>query len=235
MRRREKFLLAILLLGLLAWQGARLTHRLLIAPLDRSRARLQRLDEQFAEQTNRVAELSRAAATLDDWQRQSLPPDPFTAQRLYQQWLHDLAQECGLAALKVYPDRVTRKGSDCVAVTVSINAETTLDRLCLFLSRFYEMRLAQQITLLNIDRTQDQGDPRLRVAILVEGLSLRGAAERQQLFPDDALAGDSSIGTRKADYALLVANNPFAKPVPKIVERPRLPKTTNGKPGCTTG
>ncbi len=228
MRRSEKILLAILVFGLLAWQGGRLVDRLMFEPIRRSRAELDRLDERVAEQMRRAAELSRAAAALKLWQQRSLPPDPLTAQRLYQQWLTDLAQECGFAALKVYPDRVMRKNDACVGVLVSINAEATLDQLCSFLSRFYRTDLAQQITALNIDSTQDRGDPVLRVTIMAEGLSLRDAAERQQLFP----AGTAAATDPPADasYAELVAKNPFAKPVPKIVERPAPPREEPTEP-----
>lgn len=222
MRRSEKVLLAILVLGLLTWQGGRLVDRVMFDPIRRSRAELERLDEQIAEQTRQTAELSRAEATLKNWQQRSLPPDPLTAQRLYQQWLTDLAQDCGFATLKVYPDRVMPKNDASVGVAVSINAEATLDQLSLFLSRFYRTDLAHQITALNIDSTQDRGDPVLRVTIMAEGLSLRAAEARQQLFSAGAVpVTDAPANTA---YAALVANNPFAKPTPKIVERPPPPE-----------
>jgi hypothetical protein len=224
MRRSEKILLAILLLGLLTWQGGRLVNRVLLDPIRRSRAELDRLDEQIAEQKIQTAKLTSAKRQLTRWQQRSLPPDPLTAQRLYQQWLTDLAQDCGFDALKVYPDRVIRKNDACMGVLVSINAEARLDRLCSFLSRFYQTDLAQHITVLNIDSTQDRGDPALRVTIMAEGLSLRDAAGRQQLFPVGTPPSDPATHTPQVDYANLVANNPFAKLTPKIVERPRPPK-----------
>ncbi|MDA1052667.1 MAG: hypothetical protein O3C40_19600 [Planctomycetota bacterium] len=221
MRRSEKLLLAILVLGLLTWQGGRLFDRVMFDPIRRSRAQLDRLDEQIAEQIGQLAELSLAEATLKLWQQRSLPPDPLTAQRLYQQWLTDLAQDCGFAALKVYPDRVMSKNDACVGVLVSINAEARLDQLCLFLRRFSRTDLAQHVTVLNIDSTQDRGDPILRVTIMAEGLALNDAPPRQRLFPTGTNPMiDPSANTSAAEYANLIANNPFAKPMPKIVERP---------------
>lgn len=292
MRRSEKILLAILILGLVTWQGWRLVSRLMVDPIRRSRAELDQLDEQIAAQQRQTAALERMENELARWKARSLPPDPLTAQRLYQQWLTDLAQDCGFAALKVFPDRVTRKNDACVGVLVSIDAEARLDQLCLFLSRFYRTDLAQQITVLNIDSTQDRGDPVLRVTIMAEGLSLRDAIPRQRLFPSGTLAatldertttmqvldapalppratfllrigGEYLVGARltettwtvqrgadhsapaphppgeriefiplmtpagdspAADYTPLVAQNPFAKPTPKVVERPPPPQ-----------
>jgi hypothetical protein len=109
---------------------------------------------------------------------------------LYQQWLTDLAQDCGFNSLKVFPDQVRRKSEASVGVVVSVDAEARLGQLCLFLRRFYRTDLAQQITLLNIDSTRDQGDPALRVTIMAEGLSLRDAPARQRLFPTSTLARD---------------------------------------------
>jgi len=188
MRRSEKILLAILVFGLLAWQVQRLVQRLMIDPIQRSRAELARLDDQVAEQKLQTARLQNLESELTDWQRQSLPPDPLTAQRLYQQWLTDLAQDSGFTSLKVFPDRVTQKSDACLGVLVSIDAEAQLDQLCLFLRRFYRTDLAQQITVLNIDSTRDRGNPPLRVTIMAEGLSLRKAKQRQRLFPVGTLA-----------------------------------------------
>lgn len=220
MRRSEQILLAVLLLGLLTWQGGRLVNRVLFEPIRQRRAELGRLDELLAEQKIKTAKLSRAESELKRWHQKSLPPDPLTAQRLYQQWLTNLAQDCGFVALNVYPDRVVRKNDACVGVLVSINAEASLDRLCLFLSRFYGTDLAHHLIALNIDSTQDRGDPVLRVTIMAEGLSLRDATQRQQLFPVGTPPNDPPTSPLHLDYANLVANNPFAKPTPKVVERP---------------
>ena len=223
MRRSEKMLLAILVLGLLTWQGGSLVNRLLFEPIRRSHAELNRLAEQIAEQKIQTAELTSAERKLQRWQQRSLPPDPLTAQRLYQKWLTDLAEDCGFDGLNVYPDRVMRKSDACMGVLVSINAEAKLDQLCSFLSRFYQTDLAQHITVLNINSTQNRGDPVLRVTIMAEGLSLRDATRRHHLFPAGTPASDPPANASQVNYAGLVANNPFSKPAPKIVERPRPP------------
>ena len=166
MRRSEKILLAILVLGLLAWQGGRLVNRLIFDPIWRSRAELADLDAQLDEQQAQQAEFSRAEKALKHWRQRSLPPDALTAQRLYQQWLTGLARDCGFQSLKVFPDQVARRSDASVGVLVSVDAEARLSQLCLFLSRFHRTDLAQQITSLNIDSTADRGDPVLRVFLL---------------------------------------------------------------------
>lgn len=204
MRRSEQILLAILVGGLLLWQGGRLVNRLMFDPVRQSRAELVRLDEQIAEQKDQAAEFSRAASRLEQWQQRSLPPDALTAQRLYQQWLTDLARDCGFAALRVFPDRVTRKSDTCVGVLVSVDAEARLRQVCLFLHRFYRTDLAQQITLLSMDSTQDDVDPKLQVRIIAEGLSMRDAPQRQRLFPTSTLV--DVIGPRDTTIQIADGN-----------------------------
>ena len=189
MRRSEKILTAILLLGLLAWQGGRLVNRLVIDPIRQSRTALGRLDARLAEQEREAVELSRAKENLERWRRRSLPPDPLTAQRLYQRWLNDLAQDCGFVEPRVFPDRVIRKNDACMGALVSIDAEARLEQICQFLSRFYRTDLAQQITSLSITSPQNRGDSTLRVAITAEGLLMLDAPTRQRLFPTGKLGG----------------------------------------------
>jgi len=288
MQRREKILLAIFVTLVLAWQGGRLLRHKVFAPIQRSQTELATLDRDIAVKKHKLNLLDQAKQRIQDWKTHSLPPDPLNAQRLYQQWLTDLAQHAGFSDLKVVPERVVGKNDACDGVVVSIEAEATLDQLCLFLHRFHRTSLLHEITLLNIHSRGSQGNPPLQITVVAEALTLKDAPLRKRLFPQTALAGnlddrvtfacvsDASVfpkegeflvrigaeymrvtavshndwtvergaddslpitheagdivelvfanpdlGQRSlADYQDFIARNAFAKPAPKIVERP---------------
>jgi hypothetical protein len=188
MRRREKILLAIFVAVVLLWQGGSLLSRLVLEPIQRSRFELSIFNQGIAEKQHKQMLLARAEQQLDRWNTISLPSDPLNAQRLYQQWLTDMAQNSGFSELNVFPERVTNKNDACIAVVVSIEAEATLDQLCLFLYRFYRTDLLHEIVSLDIDSQSDQGDPPLRVTVIAEGLALEDAAPHRHLFPQTTLS-----------------------------------------------
>ncbi len=289
MRGREKILLIIFIAAVLLWQGGSLVRRLVLEPVRRSRTDLTAIDQAIADKEHKQELLEQAKQRLDDWVAISLPSDPLNAQRLYQQWLTDMAQNAGFSELKVFPDRVTNKNDACVAVVVSIEAEVTLDQLCLFLYRFYRTDLLHEIVSLDIDSRANQGNPPLRVTLIAEGLALEDAPPNRRLFPQTTLSEnlepDATVGSVSdasefpdngeflvrigseylrvtaasgsdwtvdrgadhsspvahesgdvvelvpvkpapsqrslADYQDFIAQNPFAKPAPKIVAKPK--------------
>jgi len=289
MRRREKILLAIFIAAVLVWQGNSLLRRFVLDPIQRSRSELSILDQGIVDKQHKQMMLEQAEQRFDRWNTISLPSDPLNAQRLYQQWLTDMAQNAGFSELKVFPERVTNKNDACVAVAVSIEAEATLDQACLFLYRFYRTDLLHEIVSLNIDSQSNQGNPPLRVTLIAEGLALEDAQPHRRLFPQTTLSGsldtdgtlvtvsDASefpvegeflvrVGSEYlrviavsgndltvergadhsspaahqtgdivelapvkpapnqlslADYRDFIARNPFAKPAPKIVAKPK--------------
>lgn len=202
MRRNEKILLAVLLAIFVAWQGERLLRRFVFSPIGEKRSQVENIDREIQANEIQQKRLDRAEQQLQSSFASSLPPDPLTAQRLYQQWLTDLAHRAGFSKTSVIPDRVTNQADHCSGVMVSIDAEATLGQLAWFLERFYETDLLHQVVSLNMDSLSDRGDPPLRVTIIAEGLALHGAPSRRVLFPQTTL--DESVSA--SDGVVVISN-----------------------------
>lgn len=142
-------------------------------------AAIARKDERFDQQLAlRVKEKQLAV-----WRQQSLPPDPLNAQRLYQEWLTDLAQLSGFEQIKVTLDRRVAQGSVYVTIPVTLEGRATLQELAQFLERFESVDLLHRIATCDALSSGSEGNPELQVTITAEGISMNSAPERMRLFP----------------------------------------------------
>src|SRR5690606_21686060 len=124
----------------------------------------------------------RADRRLDDARKRGLPGSGLDAQRLYQQWLTELALASGLNVTTT-PNKVQPVGDVYNAVQVTLDGTATFDELQTFLRRFRQADLLHRIFRLDITSPAVEGDPELRIVIAAEGLNVTGAATRSQLFP----------------------------------------------------
>ncbi len=187
MQRREILLLILLIAAVLVWQGGRVVSKMIFEPIEMRRADLAGLDESIGTKQVKQARLARAERQLRDWRARSLSRDPLVAQRLYQRWLTDLAQNAGFANLKVTPERRIDRNEAYTTVEISVSGEATLAQAGLFLYRFYRTNLLHRVTTINLQGKDNQGDPLLKVSLTAEGLSLTDAPDRKQLFPQTTL------------------------------------------------
>jgi hypothetical protein len=155
---------------------------------------------------NQQLQLINSTRKMAEWKSQSLPPDPKRAgrqradavngQRLYKEWLTDLANHAGFAKVEVFP-QITRSVQDVyVTAQVRVKAEATYSALCQFLSLFEQADLLHRIDSCLVESTNSRGNPIFDVTILAEGVALQGAPERDLLFPRTELAG--AIGSDDA-------------------------------------
>lgn len=196
MQRREKILLAVLAAGLIVWWGWPVTYGLLFGGIDERLAQLQTLDAQVEQKENDQLKLLRATGRLKDWRTASLPADALDAQRLYQQWLTDLAQSAGFTEVSATPGRRAAQGDVFTGVTVEIDARATYEQLADFLRRFQQSGLLHRIVQMSVNR--DSSDPGvLEVSLSAQGLALMSATQRDSLFPTAALAEDISADAKQ--------------------------------------
>ena len=209
MQQREKNLLIGLVAAVLLWQGGKVVSSTFLEPLWTRQKDLEKLQESVSEKNKSLILLARQRKQLDGWKRRSLPPDPASmskraagtqggarptaanAQRLYQDWLLDLAVLSGFEQLKISPERTTVSPDNVyVSVHVKIDAEPRYEQLCRFLDRFYRTDLLHRITSIRIQSNEAEGDPFLKVLIEAEGMALLDAPQRRQLFAQTTLAED---------------------------------------------
>ena len=189
MQKREKILAAVFGAAVLVWLGMPLIRSTFIEPVESRQNQLKVLNQQIDQKEQKELELLRSAKQLGDWAAHSLPPDEHDAQRLYQEWLNDLAELSGITKLKLSPGRRVREGKTYIAIQVSLEGTATYDQLCRFLLHFYQTDLRQNIISLELDSTgTGKADP-LEIKLTAEGLALAKAKPREQLFPRARLAG----------------------------------------------
>ncbi|MEQ9068558.1 MAG: hypothetical protein RLO18_17605, partial [Gimesia chilikensis] len=120
MQKREKILAAIFGTIILVWLGMPVINSTFIEPVQTRQNQLKVLNQQIDQKENKELELLRSARQLGDWVAHSLPPDEHDAQRLYLEWLSDLAELSGITNLKLSPGRRIREGKTYIAIQVSL-------------------------------------------------------------------------------------------------------------------
>jgi hypothetical protein len=197
MQRRTQYLLIGLIGVIVLWQGGIQISSAFLEPLWKKEKELAELEESVDKRTKELILLARQRKNLTDWKKRSLPPDKATkkerpdalnAQRLYGDWLHDLALLSGFEDLRVQPDRLAvSRDNVYVSVGVKIEADARFEQLCRFLDRFYRADLLHRVTSLRISTRESEGDPVLTIQLEAEGLAIVGAPDKRLLFPQTVL------------------------------------------------
>lgn len=188
MQKREIILAAIFGAVIVIWLGMPVIYSTFIEPVETRKNQLKVLSQQIDQKEQKELELLRSARQLGNWVAHSLPPDEHDAQRLYLEWLNDLAELSGISNLKLTPGRRIREGKTYIAVQVSLEGTATYEQLCHFLLHFYQTDLLQNIIGLELESTGTGQADRLEVKLTAEGLALTKAKPREQLFPRAKLA-----------------------------------------------
>ena len=196
MERRQQYLIGGLVTVVVLWFGSGWLKSAVFEPIQTKRDELERLTKTVGQKEDQLLNLARSKKLLKDWQARSLPPDltkarqkpdALNAQRLYLEWLTDLAQLSGFEDLKVSPDKHTPKGNIYVSVVVKIEADARFEQLCNFLDRFYRADLLHRVTSLRVQSKESDGDPFFQVILEAEGLALLDAPQRRTLFAQTRL------------------------------------------------
>ncbi|MFG0335098.1 MAG: hypothetical protein ACF8TS_17205, partial [Maioricimonas sp. JB049] len=183
MQQREK-VLAILLAVVVS--GAVLVpmfERTFLDPLTALNGQLKTVQQAVSARELDELKLMRATANLKDWRERSLPPDPLNAQRVYQEWLTDLAHVANWNGVQVRLGRRSTRGTTYATVPVTIEARATLENVATFLRLFEATNLLHRISRLDLDRSVDPAGIQLAVTLTAEGLSLPDATHRTRLLP----------------------------------------------------
>lgn len=180
------------LLATLVFYGAR-PDQMIREPLDKANVAFDLALEKSQDLEQQDNEFIEAQARLRKWTSRSLPPDNKTAQRLYSRWVNDLAESSGLTVTKISngaaPDKFSREtGKQPVygAVEVILKADASLEELSRFLYRFERTDLTHRVKTLSI-LSRGIDDPILETTIVAEGVCMKSAKPRLELFPKSNL------------------------------------------------
>jgi hypothetical protein len=191
MQRREKILLVILIAVIVLWRAIPVFKSVILQPLDVRRARATSLEDAISTKWDERIKVRKSRNQLATWNRQCLPPDSLDAQRLYQEWITDLALMSEFEDFNVTPRRRLERGGAMTRVRVTVEAKATFAQLCSFLLHFRRTDLLQQIRGLTVtDAGGNKPNGKLAFELTAEGLSLAGTAPRERLFPLTSLSAD---------------------------------------------
>jgi hypothetical protein len=188
MGRREKILLILLVTAVVGWRGLPILRAMVLGRLDDDSRRIEVLKASAAVLEDKEFKLHINERRMSDWKDRSLPPEAAEAQRLYQEWLNDLAELAGISSLRVTPEpmQVTPNAS-FRAVRVSLKGEATFEQLTYFLHEFHRCDLMHRIQALKVEGPPIPGGP-LKILLTAEGLCLQDAPPRSHLLPRDELS-----------------------------------------------
>lgn len=188
MQRREKILLIFFVSAIVIWRGLPILRAMVLGRLDEASLRIQALNKDEAVLEDKEFQLQINQRRMSDWTERSLPPEPAEAQRLYQEWLNDLAELAGISSLRVTPEPLQTAPTDISfrSVRVSVKGEATFEQLTYFLHEFYRADLLHRVQALKVE-SPGPGAP-LKIVLMAEGLCVHGAQPRSHLFPRTELA-----------------------------------------------
>ncbi len=197
MQRRKFFFLLAASVAALIWIGQPIFSGIFFEPLQNRNAQLIRLQGEITKKKLERKQVMLMAAQLQSWKNRSLPPDALDAQRLYQSWLRQLAEEAGFSELKVNPNQTPRQGKAFASVQVTVQGEAKLGQLNEFLLRFYQTDLMHRIVSLTMNPKKNLGDPLIAITLTAEGLAFPNSAERQRLFAETTLSEEFDSKTEQ--------------------------------------
>ncbi len=190
MQQREKILAFALAAVVAIWFGFPIVNGWFFEPIQELSSKEDRLLKESNEKFDEQIELRKKQKQLAQWRKISLPPDPLDAQRLYQEWLTDLAQLSGFEDVKITLERKTLQGDIYVTIPVTLDAKATLQELAQFLEQFESVNLLHRVATCDVISPTSEGNPDLEVSLTAEGLSIIKAPERSRLFPQIELSAD---------------------------------------------
>ncbi|HBO46083.1 MAG TPA: hypothetical protein DD670_19600 [Planctomycetaceae bacterium] len=225
LKNREK-LLVWLTLSLLAVVLLQYVFSVFRGPRGTLSKQLESVTAALERDENRLKNAKAAASALEEARRRSLPADPELARSLYQDWLLKRAYDADFAKPAIEATDKTKHKDIYHALRFTLNADASLAGLTRFLHDFYGAGYAHQIVSLTI--TPDDRSDKLKVRMIIEALSLEGAASKDQLAKVDSKRKLASLDDyRKAigERNLFAAYTPPAPSRPPRPETPPKPKT----------
>ncbi len=156
--------------------------KLLLEPVRKAEKDYAATSGTFDREEAKQMELMVARNRIEQGRKSSLPPRISDAQRLYQTWITNLAEQCKFATLQVTPGGTLPLKGQYSTVDVIVEAETDLPGLSRFLHLFDQADLMHRVSSLDIESTGASGNPRIEVKLTAEGLSVTGSPEKSDVF-----------------------------------------------------
>ncbi len=211
--QKRKKILVVVFAGVIAIAGGRsLLGRIFFEPVRLAEAKRDAAAKSLEAMQKKEVDLRSARNHLDEWRDMSLPEDTLIAQRLYREWIENLAIKCGFTVQSVEPGAKSEQRGRYLTVSVDLKGETDLPGLSRFMYLFDQAKLLHSISLMKINSTGTQGNPRLEVALTAEGMSVFSSKTRSDLFSRTGLSksiSDSETSLQVQSAKAIAEEPPF--------------------------
>jgi Tfp pilus assembly protein PilO len=186
MQRREQILLALLVVGVIAWRGWSIVRGIFLGRYDERTEQLEHVRDTHTALAEKQLKLLATMKHMGEWKDRSLPPDTLESLRLYQQWLTDLGQTSGLSQLHVTPEQRQGNGPHYKTLSVKVTGQGTFEQLTTFLHEFQRIALLHRITGIKVEGPKTSGP--LKLTMIAEAVSFEDGAPRTRLLARTTLA-----------------------------------------------
>ncbi|MDB4786482.1 MAG: Ig domain-containing protein [Planctomycetaceae bacterium] len=183
MNQREKKLAIFFGTVILYWWGKPIFERTFVEPIDLKKTEVQTLLDSVDTLEIRDMRLLAAQTRVVNATRMALPPEELVAQRLYQEWVTELANMYQLQDLEVKPEGRSSRGKVYTSVRVGLTAQASYEQICRFLSAFENAAILHRVSQLHLECDEHRGNPLVEISLSAEALALPDSPMRETIFP----------------------------------------------------
>jgi hypothetical protein len=194
MNQREKIWAAIFGLVILYWFGKPVFESWFVEPVTDRRTRRTELKESVDNLELRDLQLLAAQANVHNETARALPPNELVAQRLYQEWVTELANIYRFQDLEVKPEGRSSSKKVYSSVRVGVSAAANYEQLCRFLTAFENADILHRISSLHLECDQHRGNPLIEMTLSAEALTMPDSPMRDSVFPRFYLKQELAAG-----------------------------------------
>jgi len=183
MNQREKKLAIFFGVVILYWWGKPIFERTFVEPIDLKKTEVQTLLDSVDTLEIRDMQLLAAQTRVVNATRMALPPEELVAQRLYQEWVTELANMYEFQDLEVKPEGRSSRGKFYTSVRVGLTAQASYEQICRFLSAFENAAILHRVSGLKLECDEHRGNPLVEITLSAEALALPDSPMRSTIFP----------------------------------------------------
>ncbi len=215
MQTREKVLLIGLISVVLFWWARPVLLNSFLDPLNERKADVERISDTLEQKQLQQNLVLSATKQMTNFQEQSLPADPYDAQRSYTAWLTDQLEAAGWAKNEVTPVKITRFEDLGSSVQVRVQGVATAANLSEFLANYDHSGLLHRLERMSIDSRSIQPGELLDISFTAEAIALK-SSKRKDL---NAIASAKEMPEIWSDFS---RRSPFSLLPPEVVLNPEI-------------
>ncbi|HBN76983.1 MAG TPA: hypothetical protein DD473_14435 [Planctomycetaceae bacterium] len=215
MQTREKVLLIGLIAVVLFWWARPVLLQSFLEPLNERKADIERISNTLEQKQLQQNLVLAATREMTNYQEQSLPADPYDAQRSYTAWLTDQLEAADWAKNEVTPGKITRFEDLGSSVQVRVEGVATATNLSEFLANFDHSGMLHRLERMSIDSRSIQPGELLDISFTAEAIALK-SSKRKDL---EKVAATDNLPETWGDFS---RRSPFSLLPPEVVMTPEI-------------